>query len=317
MDPRLQHLQRQIQAALMMRFDANESAFLARETLFVRAQTADVLYAPLKSMQFIPVKTPAAPPGARSISYRQMDRAGMAKIVANYARDFPRVDVIAKEFPRKVHTLGDSYGWSIEDMQAAALAGLPLDGMKAAAARDFILRRHDQLAATGIAGDSSWQGFINNSNIPLVSVVTGSWATASPLEIYGDILALTNAIVETSMEVHTPDTLLLAPELYSLLLQPMSATQPGLTILKYILANNPYLKRVEQWTRLTNADAGGTGPRILAYAMNPLWIYQEMVIEFEQFPPQLEALDYTTYCRGRTGGTVIPYPLACAAMDGC
>lgn len=299
------------------RFDANETAFLTRQTLFVRAQTADVLYAPTKSRLFIPTKTPPAPPGVESISYLQYDRVGMAKIIANYAKDFPRVDVLVKEFPRKVHGVGDSYGWSVTDMRRAARAGLPLSEMKARAARDFIERRFDQLAATGIAGNSSWEGFLNNSNIPLVSPTTGTWSGASAAEIAADIQKLVSSIVTTSKEVHTPDTVLVCPAHFALLQQPMSVTNPDLTVMKWLLSNDPYIKRIEMWTRLDLANADSDGPRVVAYQLDPMILYQEVPIEFEQFPPQLDHMDYVTDCHGETGGTVVPYPLGCAFMDGC
>lgn len=309
LDPRVR---REIEA----RFDENETVFLSRQLEYIRAQTADRLYAPKKSRMFIPEKTPRAPVGANSITFRSYDKVGKAALIANYARDFPRIDVFGTEYTRTVKGVGASYGWSIQELRSAAFSGVPLDPMKARAAREAIELELDEILAVGVSGLSNFEGFLNHPTVPIVPEPNGDWPNADPLEIIEDITALVQSVVTISSEVHKPDTLLLDTASYSICSQtPVSATNPDKTILRWILDNNPYIKNIDQWGRLDLADDAGTGPRIMAYVRDPMFVYYEMPLDFEQSVPQQVAMDFVTFCHSRVGGTVIPYPLSLAYMD--
>ena len=77
--------------------DAGETVFFARELESKKSQTYDVVKAPLKAFELIPVSMDAGA-GAETISYQQFDETGISKIIANYADDLPRADVKGKEF---------------------------------------------------------------------------------------------------------------------------------------------------------------------------------------------------------------------------
>ncbi|MWM63453.1 DUF2184 domain-containing protein, partial [Escherichia coli] len=96
-------------AAMDVRTD-DDGIFLARELDYVKARAYDVLYTELSGMRVIPVVTDT-PDWAETITYRMWDEVGMAKIIANYADDLPRVDVFGKEFSTNVRNLGDAYGY--------------------------------------------------------------------------------------------------------------------------------------------------------------------------------------------------------------
>src|ERR1700761_9346019 len=92
------------------RLDANESMILTQQLEVMRARTADILRPPFKARQFVPV-TSEVDPGAESWSYAQWDRVGMAKIIANYADDIPKVATFAKKFVHTIETIGLGYDW--------------------------------------------------------------------------------------------------------------------------------------------------------------------------------------------------------------
>ena len=125
--------------------DANETIFFARELEYVKAKTFEVKYIRLKATQLIPVSTEAGS-GAETITYQVQDAVGVAKIIANYADDLPRVDVIGKEVSTPIRGIGDSFGYSIQDIRAAQFAGKPLVQRKANAARKAIDTLIDNLA---------------------------------------------------------------------------------------------------------------------------------------------------------------------------
>ena len=115
-------------------FDANESIFFARELEHIKTKTYDKKFAALTATSVIPVSNEVNP-GAESITYYQYEPTGMAKIISNYATDLPRADVKGKPFTSVVKGIGSSYGYSIQDVRAARMAGKPLEQRKANAAR--------------------------------------------------------------------------------------------------------------------------------------------------------------------------------------
>ena len=297
-----------------LRMDARETAILARQLEYVKTRTYDVKYPAMKARTFIPVSK-NVPPGAESITYRQWDQFGMAKVVANYADDLPLVDAMAKEFTTPVKSLGDGYQYSIQDLRASAMSGANLDTARATAARRAIEAGVDEIAAFGLP-EANIHGFLNHPNVPVVAPVNGNWAAATAEEILEDMNALVTAIVVNSKEVHTPDTLLLDSASFNLVASKPAGADLEKTVLAVFLSTNPYIRNVDQWTKLDTADADGTGPRIMAYARDPEVVELEIPQDFEQLPPQPRNLAFVVPCHARIGGTVIRYPLAMAYMDG-
>src|SRR5579859_3975719 len=102
-----------------LRLDAGETAVIARQLLYIKARTYDVKYPMFKARDFIPVSH-EVPTGAETWAYWQWDMYGMAKIIANYAKDFPRADFVKKEFQKAIKSLGSSYGYTVQDMRRIA-----------------------------------------------------------------------------------------------------------------------------------------------------------------------------------------------------
>lgn len=293
--------------------DSVQTASLSRELEHVKAKTYDVLYTKLKARQFIPVSN-EADPGAETITYRSWDHTGMAEIIANGADDLSLVDAFVSEESIKVHSLGKAYRYTLQDLRRAAMSGNNLDARKAMAARLSVERRIDQLAATGNA-NAGIEGMLNNSNVPIATLPTGTWSTATSAQIIADLNFLVQSIVNTTKDVHAPDTLILDTASFSLINQkPMSTTgDTGTTVLRSFLENNPYITDIDQWTRADTAASGS--PRICAYQRDPMVLELEIPQEFEQLPPQAKNLAFIVPCHARFGGCVIRYPLAMAYAD--
>jgi hypothetical protein len=298
-----------------IRLDAGETAVLARQLEYIYAQTYDVKYAELKARRFIPVDT-SVDPGAEFYTYRQWDMFGMAEIIANYADDLPRVDVLAKEFPAPIKSLGASYGYSIQDLRRSAMAGSQLDSRRAMATRRANEQAVDQIAAFGNA-DAGLTGFTNHANVPLVAPDNAPWSSATALQIIPDLNKLANAIVTASLEVFEPDTLVLDTASFQIInTKPMSTTgDADKTVLRFFLDNNPYIRNIDQWTKLTDAGAAGV-TRLVCYKRDPEVLSLVIPQEFEQFPPQARNLEFVIPTHSRIGGVSVRYPLAMAYMDG-
>lgn len=304
------------------RLDAGETATIVRQLLYVKAQTYDVEYPEQKARRFIPVSHDV-PSGAETWSYWQYDSYGMAKIISNYANDFPNVDVKVQEFPQKIVPLGDSYRYTVQDMRRIAFIsasgtarGANIDVKRAAAARQFIERAIDDLAAVG-APDASFTGFVNNANVPVLAAPTGNWISATPLQIIADLNAGWQTIKNTTNQIEIPDTWLLSPQSFNIIVGEPFSTLGNMTIADWFMqAGNP-IQRMDEWYKLSLADAAGTGPRNICYRMSPDKVFMEIPQEFEQFAPQLEGMEYKVPCHARFAGVAFPYPLAALYMDGC
>jgi hypothetical protein len=299
-----------------IRFDAGETAAIAKQLEYVFTRTFDIKYPSLKARQFIPVNN-EVPSGAQTYTYRQWDEYGMAEFIANYADDLPNVDATVKEFVAKIESIGDSYQYSVQDLRAAAMSGNQLDSRRAMVARRRIEAKIDDVMATGnaVVGMS---GFVNNGNVPLVAPTTGSWASATVAQILADLRKLQRSIITTTKTVHSPDTLLLDTSSFDILANTEISLDNGsnVTILQHFLNTSPYIRNIDQWNKFDLADAAGTGPRIVMYERSPEVV--EMIIpqEFESFPPQARNLAFVVPCHARVGGVSWRYPLAAAYMDG-
>jgi len=295
------------------RLDSRETALLGKQLEYVKSRTYDVKYPEMRARRFIPVSNEANA-GAQSITYRQWDGYGMAKIVANAADDLPLVDVVAKEFTIPVHSLGSAFKYDIQELRAAAMAQAQLDLARAKMARRAIEAGVDQIAAYG-KPQAQQMGFLNHPNVPVISPNTGTWASASVENILKDLNKLVNSIVTATGTVHSPDTLLLDTASFALLASTPTGADLGKTILRVFLDTNPYIRNIDQWNKLDTASAAG-GRRIVAYVRDSEILELEIPLEFEQLPPQPRNLAFVVNCHSRIGGTVIRYPLAIAYMDG-
>lgn len=300
------------------RMDANETAFLARQLEEIRAKSYDIKYAPLDAVSFLPVDT-SIDPGVEAVTYRQYEMFGMAKIVADYANDFPTANVVAREFTSKVKSLGASYQYSIQEMRAASFSGVPLEQRKANAARRAIDQLHNTLARVGSSGDGLL-GFLNQSNttsftVPNGAAGTATWSTKTPDEIVADMHDIANGIVTSTKGVEVPDTILLPLAQHQLIASRRMGDGSDTTILAFFLATSPWIKQVLPWHELDGAGALGVD-RMVCYRKDPDALQYIAPVVFEQFAPQEEGMVLKTHCHARSGGVVVYYPLSISYGDG-
>ena len=130
------------------RLDQSEQVFFDGQLTLIKARTYDVIHKDLKALTLLPVST-EQDDAAEHIEYRSYDQVGMAKIVSDYANDFPRVDTLGTKKSVQVHSLGDSYGYSIQEIRRAARANFNLDARRAMAARRGIEEKQDHIAWFG------------------------------------------------------------------------------------------------------------------------------------------------------------------------
>lgn len=299
--------------------DADESIFFHRQLEFLKSKSYDIVYPELKARQLIPVSYEAGP-GADTIAYEQYDMVGVARIISSYADDLPRADVKGKEFVGKVRSIGDSFGFTIQEIRAARFANKPLEQRRADAARRAALQLENTIAWFGDT-THGLGGLLNNANIPEFTIPadgTGAsalWTAKSADQILRDMNGVANLPIVNTKGTHVPDTMLLPVAQYALISSTPRSSTSDTTILNYFLANNPFIKKVEWLNELTGAYAGPTNG-IFVYKKDPNFLTLEVPQDFEMFPVQERNLELITPCHMRTGGVKLYYPLACAFGKG-
>lgn len=298
--------------------DANESAFFKRELEVVKSKTFDVKYKPNVALALFPMS--AENPAAEVITWRQFSRVGMAKMISDYAQDFPRVDIYGVEYSVKPKDIGSSYGYSIAEIRRAAMAGLPLETRRAEAARRAI---EDKLNYIAFNGDTATglNGFFDYPGITEYTVASGgtggtkTWSTKTADQILDDMNGIVHAIVSATNGIEQPDTMLLPLEQYNLITTKRLSTDSDTTVLEYFLKTNRYIKRVEWVTDLKTAGDSSTA-RMMVYVNDSDHLNLEIPLMFEQFEADKTGMSYSIPCMARTAGLLIFYPGSVGYADG-
>ena len=303
------------------------SMFFTRQLEYIKGQTYDVVRAPLRAFDLIPTDSTAGP-GAESIVYEQYDMTGMAKVIADYADDLPRSDVKGKQFVARVRSVGNSYGYSLQEIRNAQFANRNLEQRKANAAVRAQRETWNRIAFYGDA-DHGLQGWLTNPNIPSTTVEQNSggsstlWADKTADEILADMNAIANQPVEETNGAEQPDTLLLPINRYTYIHSTPRSGDSDTTIADYFLRNNPYIDTIE-WSneilesnRTANLDSDPfSGEIMIAYRRDPDAMTLEMPQMFEQLPVQERGLEFVVPCHSRIAGVLIYYPLSQAVGEG-
>lgn len=300
-----------------VRLDAGESIFFVRQLEHIMTETYDVEYPDLRCRELIPVDMSAGE-GAAFIVYRQYDKLGVAKIVSNYARDLPRVSLRAKEFISPVRSIGDSYGYSLQDIRSAKMGNVPLDAKLAEAAKRAAYQLEDDIALNGDT-DNLLGGFVSNANVTDAAAPNGAsthsdWARKTALEVLADLNTLAETVIDATLGVEQPDTIIMPLAQFNIV---STLQMPNIdkTVKEFFLQNSPYIKKIEVWNRFKGAGSGGTD-LAMAYRKDPKKVALQVPVDFEQLPVQEIGLEFEVPCHMRNGGVIWFYPLSGAKLHG-
>lgn len=310
-----------------IRVDAGEMGYLSRELLYKLRGVKEVKYAEMKGRQLVPVSNEVNA-GAETYSYEYFDRTGAAKLGSSYEGRAPRADVKVGEVTGKVDVIRQAYGWTVQDLRAAAFAGRSLPtarGMACRAAMEFGI---DENIANGCV-NTSIKGLINSSTVPVytsdgasssntLSGMTGDWANATAAEIVEDINLLIGAVRLATLEVHMLEKqvdIALPTAAYGAIATKAYSDLLPETVLAVVLKMNPFVRSITSWSRLTGAGVSSRD-RALFYTRDPMNLEAQIPLEIMQHPPEPVALEFLVEMEARVAGTSIYYPLSAAYLDG-
>lgn len=306
------------QAPPGFRQDAGDGLFFERQLESVESRLYEKKLRELKFRRLIPT-TNRDGPGAATIVYYLYTKFGAAKIIANPTDDLPRVDVAATRHTADVRVVGDSFGYSTQELRNAQFSNVPLETFRASAARRAI---NEKMSDVAWNGDSVYGliGVLDNPNVPDVQVANASgggnskvWGVdKTPLEIVNDIGDRITQVNEDTKEIHQPDTLLLPiNKLQFIRRTPMSETFPQMTIARWLMdpLNGFGLTTLEALPELTGSGTGSTDQGLL-YERDPEVLENRIPMEMQTLPPERRNLQFHVPVEAEIAGVVIRYPLA-------
>ena len=298
--------------------DKEETALFEEQTTFVQTKVYETKHKALKALQVFSVNR-EVPSGTETIEWRYIDEVGSAKIIADYAKDFPNVDLYVKKVTGKVRGIGNMYQYTVPEIRRGQLAGVALDTKRAVAAKKFHDVTHDNIAWKGDAnfGLQGFIGYPGNTEVVLAAGASTSktWALKTSLEIIADFRTLKSAGSTLTSGRETYDTILMPQEQYDLIEgTPMSAENDK-TILTYLKETYP---NITLWMGLTELNGAGAGGLDRIYYFNRDAEHVEYVIpqDFEQMDPDKQGMAYQTVCHSESGGIIEYYPTAVLWADG-
>lgn len=301
-----------------LRFDSAEDAsvFFARELDYIKSKSYDKIYPDFNALTHFPV-THEVPEGAETMTYYAYDKVGMAKIISSYASDLPRADVDGKPSTAHIRSIGDSYGYSVQEMRASRFAGKSLDTRRAEAARYSIDRLMNKIAWAGDKEHNLMGMLSDDNNIPLYTLSTTSgnktaWADKTASEILNDINGMFQFQARLTQDVERADTLALPASVY-IDISTRQIPNTGYTVRKFLMENAPYLKNIVSCAEL---EAGNTDMN--PYGQNTALLYTnskdkfslEIPMAFYQYPLQNRNLEIIIPCEARVAGIILYYPLS-------
>lgn len=289
-----------------VRRDSDLAIFVENQLKQVTGEVYRREYRELDAKELVPMRTNINP-GAKSWSWLSYEMRGMARFIGANVKDIPRVDVAGKEIVSPVKTMATSYGYTVDDMEAARFAGVPLDPELGAAARRAIEQlQHNTL----LFGEQTLglPGLFTDPRTAVVTVPNGAWlAGATGDQVVADLNAIVDAVWANSQMLHRANVLLM-PMLHYRYAQEVRMSNTTMNALQYFQANNPWITEVRPSIDVATAGPGGVAA-IFAYQRSPEIVAGVEPLAFSQLPPQQEGLETLIIARLKTGGTVWYRPL--------
>lgn len=276
--------------------------------------------------QLIPVDS-SAPDWADGMITYLTDRVGKADWVSGMAKDIPLADVIRGQSDVNYEMAAIGYEFSLEEVNRAAMLGIPLTSLKADAAREGWAEMMYDLALIGSAR-KGLSGFLNSAAVVsgLVANNAGAtsrlWAQKTPQEILADVDGLLTGSYIGSKTVELANTLLLSPERMAYLNSRVMSDSNSETLLAFITRTNIYTMitkqaldiRAVRW--LSTLGTGNT-QRMVAYRREPRVLTFHLPMPHRFLPVwQNGPMNFLIPGIGRAGGTEIRRPGAIRYADG-
>lgn len=298
--------------------DAAESVWLNRELEYIDSQVYEQPYVQLQGINLIPSKTDI-PTWAQNYTWREVDGVGKAKILNSMGKDFPRSDVVRREATKTIREIGDSYGYTWSEMQAAASQpNMHLDADRAKFARWACELERDRVLAYGDAR-YGMEGLLTMTGgrtfIPGTKARGGTaWGTianpnATGQEVYNDLVSFAEDVVTNAKGYISAVDIVLPLSQYAYAGAKNMSSVDNTKALAAALTS-PFISSITPWWRCDAATSDGALAQdtMQAYSKNPMHIVALNPMPYTIFPAQQQMLEWVIPAMLKTGGVLNRFP---------
>lgn len=214
-------------------------AFVLSQVAYVEREVNEIVYPDIQYQSLVPVDT-SAPEWVKTVNFFSSDKFGKAEWLNGNADDIPRAGSERTMYGSNVYMAGIGYGYGLEELEQAKLAGVNLTSDDAAAARrayeefvDGVLLRGD--AAKGFVG------LFNNPSATAITAPNGNWAvsTTTAQQVLSDVNAGLMPTFAGTLYTSIADTIVLPYERLQRLGE-ILITGTNETLLQFIQRANVY-----------------------------------------------------------------------------
>lgn len=294
------------------RADVGETRLFTTMLKYTVARLVPTLYIPNKVRTDFPVDT-SVPPGAQTVAYHRITDHGDLQEISPQANDIAEVTYDAEEDIYRLVSYAGAFSWSLDELEAAAFANVPLSTeglavLNRAAERNFELVSLQGHTAKGISG------VYNDANPAVTVPTTGTWATATHDQIVADCHDLIDAVYTATGRNNRPNRLKIPSNRWRYM--SVRRTNTDLNVMTALKQDFPGLQISEASSRANTYDAAGTGPRVMAYTYDPMMIKVVEPRRFTLEPAEKRGFRFRIAGRQKLGGGQLTMPLTIGYMDG-
>ncbi len=291
---------------------AGAGVFLQRELESVLAEVLRVQVAPRDYLRAFRLNR-SVPAGAQYYTQRYEESFGKAAWVTGNGKDVPRVGLKRTEKPFAIKMMGVAIQYTMEEMQAAALANVPLDASYSEAARIADDTLHNEVA---------WYG---DATVGLLGLKTAGVGQATE-----GALAISRANAEAWVQRLTKSVVriiadskgqvqscrvLMSPRLQIRLMQVSYGTASDVSIYDFWLKSMG--ARIESVVTCQDCEDWET---VEGVKRDAVVVYPVEAIEYvapmlqTALPPQMDGLATNIYLVSKSGGLYVKYPKYCEIL---
>ncbi len=180
--------------------EANAQAvgFVTNNLQAIQAEIEEILYLDFRLDEFFPMVT-NIPEGAKSYSYRVVDRVGQGSFIENGGSNANSAQTALRNVAYNLEYGGIIPEWTLEDLRRATFGGVPLDSETVRAGTEGAM---DHIEQVGLLGDANFafEGLTNHSGIT-TAAAAALWSTLTSDALVAEIQAQVTAIVLATEEI--------------------------------------------------------------------------------------------------------------------
>jgi hypothetical protein len=301
----------------MLKLDEAGGLYFTRQLEYVKAKVIEEKLRENDYARFLPVSA-EMPLGASNFTWRSYKGYGQARMISDYAKDFPRVELGASENTVTPKNVGASYAWTLMEIRRAQYANVDLETRKAMLARRVIDEKINALAWHGDA-NFNIQGFIKypgTTEFTLSGTLPADklWSGKTADEILGDLNGIKITPSNLTNGIERINTILIPPAQMDLIKNLRVGTASDTTVYEFFTRNNSGIT-LEETYALKGAGTGGTD-MMIAYNKSPEQLTFELPMPFEQLDAQLDGLEWKVPCLATVVGCIVYYSLSIAWAEG-